>query len=626
MIIEQGDESWEIEPLSRDDTLVEGFYGAESTTDGFELTKVGYDGDGEDVNIIGNSPLEDTPDTFTLTTLELREDTGEDQLPVLLNTVYDTRPIRASTPTGVEEDEDTSKLFLYEDSEGVSLVVIHDSPETDSGGEATFKFDQLPEGDWVVEDGPGDIRRTETDNVVNWRWNTEETDGGAYRFNAEEFSFNLTPSFESGIDSWEFLADDAKEPRRIQLDLNEPVTVRVRGTDRISASATTIAYVPGLDEDPETGGDITNSAFPDEERPFPASGFLPSPIDLLRIGDTSFYGDEIRRLPDKVSSVMELEKEPPGISSDENLRKFRFKNTINIEFNLEDDQIDKESIKIRVNAALPLSNDVESQLPDYIKPIEYLKTGSERPSKTVVHDEETLVKINQIIQGAGGSRFDDRTSVAVSKPRYIYATQSEFNYFGQTIQGVLASTIWGSSNPYTARLINSLGGEGGELDLPGGTPQDNPVIYSWIEMACLANGAKLVRVADTSVFPKHVAYLDGLRVDDSGLTVYFDNRSETSDTSFDVGINEDTNNVWDSFKIEAEQGIVSPYRSPHNSYIEKYDGVNAELSEVYSHPNMLFGKDENGSPLTNQQVIDILESGQQGDGPLDPFPGAGNRV
>jgi len=35
-----------------------------------------------------------------------------------------------------------------------------------------------------------------------------------------------------------------------------------------------------------------------------------------------------------------------------------------------------------------------------------------------------------------------------------------------------------------------------------------------------------------------------------------------------------------------------------------YSGESTKLSQVYSHPNMLFGEDENGDPLTDNESDD----------------------
>lgn len=147
---------------------------------------------------------------------------------------YNYRGIRASadTPTDVEQGAETSKLFLYEDDGGVSLVAIHDfhnAPgSTASGGEAVFTFDGL-DGSWVVRDDSGDWTRSGSSppEKIRWAWNNRNTDGGVFRFASEEFSVTVNPDFRSGITDWEFLSGDARNPQRIDLDLGSPVTVSV---------------------------------------------------------------------------------------------------------------------------------------------------------------------------------------------------------------------------------------------------------------------------------------------------------------------------------------------------------------------------------------------------------------
>lgn len=50
----------------------------------------------------------------------------------------------ANTPRDLER-EDTTQLFLYDGPDGVSLFVIHDEPNTDSGGDVTLSFTGLPQ-------------------------------------------------------------------------------------------------------------------------------------------------------------------------------------------------------------------------------------------------------------------------------------------------------------------------------------------------------------------------------------------------------------------------------------------------------------------------------------------------
>lgn len=135
----------------------------------------------------------------------------------------------ANTPTGLERSG-VSNLFFYSGPEGVSLVVIHDAPDGESGGSAALTFEGLPgEGEWVVEDGPANPNEGTT---VNWRWFPCCTDGGAFRGGlAGDVSITIDPQFggwfdNDWLDEWHLLSGTAEDPDRIPLDPDEPVTIR----------------------------------------------------------------------------------------------------------------------------------------------------------------------------------------------------------------------------------------------------------------------------------------------------------------------------------------------------------------------------------------------------------------
>lgn len=132
--------------------------------------------------------------------------------------------VLANTPTGLEKS-DTTRLFLYEGPKGISLVVIHDAPFDGGGGSVRFDFENLPsDGSWVVRDDTGEgFTRT----TVDWGWVARRTDGGAYRgdFKSQSSPITITPSFQNGIDTWEVLSGDPRDPTVTELDLNQPITI-----------------------------------------------------------------------------------------------------------------------------------------------------------------------------------------------------------------------------------------------------------------------------------------------------------------------------------------------------------------------------------------------------------------
>lgn len=81
-------------------------------------------------------------------------------------------------------------------------------------------------GSWVIRDDDHDHDTYGTTSVY-WKWNGNNTDGGAFRGGLDDgFEVTVDPTFTEGISEWQFLSGDASDPDRITLDVNSPVTVR----------------------------------------------------------------------------------------------------------------------------------------------------------------------------------------------------------------------------------------------------------------------------------------------------------------------------------------------------------------------------------------------------------------
>ena len=146
------------------------------------------------------------------------------------------------------QEDDTSILFLYEGSDGLSLVLVHDQFEGDTeGGALTMQIDDLPEsGEWVVEDDNyGDELDTrqleewdhgETSSRITWVWSDGRTDGGAFNGGLEDgFAIQIDPAFNDDADfrvydgeltDWQALSGTEDDPDRRSLDVSEPIEVR----------------------------------------------------------------------------------------------------------------------------------------------------------------------------------------------------------------------------------------------------------------------------------------------------------------------------------------------------------------------------------------------------------------
>lgn len=147
----------------------------------------------------------------------------------------------ANTPNDVTLEEDSvSQLFFHEYDGELSLVMIHDKPNSDSGGDHRVVFDGLPDsGSWVVKDdrnhAPDDY--PSDGSYAQWGWGACCTDGGAYRWSADEdVEFTINPrghtrregSAFDGIDTWKLQSGDG---RTETLDMGSSVTITIGASD-----------------------------------------------------------------------------------------------------------------------------------------------------------------------------------------------------------------------------------------------------------------------------------------------------------------------------------------------------------------------------------------------------------
>ena len=161
-------------------------------------------------------------------------------------------PTYSSYGTRDLQRPETSQLFLYDGPEGLNLVVIHDAlNDRTSGGAVTFEFENLAGGEWVVGDDRYDApsnydRFSETASGdgwrVDWTWTTGRSDGGVYGPLGEEFAVTIRPAFnraaalygdhyEGEVTDWLALSGDRRDPKRIPLAMDEPLTIRTGTCD-----------------------------------------------------------------------------------------------------------------------------------------------------------------------------------------------------------------------------------------------------------------------------------------------------------------------------------------------------------------------------------------------------------
>ncbi len=166
----------------------------------------------------------------------------------------------AHTATGIEES-DVSSLFLWEDEQGIKLVVLHDHGSDGTGGAASFDFSGGHEGTWTVTDDHGDFPDGSATLAPDWSWVGDKTDGGVYRLSGElPYNVTIDPAFNEeaarepldpgSITSWQFLSGDPIAPEAIALDMERPISIEIEefepaGGEQVSISPPFVWGAPG---------------------------------------------------------------------------------------------------------------------------------------------------------------------------------------------------------------------------------------------------------------------------------------------------------------------------------------------------------------------------------------------
>jgi hypothetical protein len=172
-------------------------------------------------------------------------------------TFYDYGP-PASTSLTDQPLEDTSVVFLHEDSLGVlSLVVINDTIGDPDGGRAQIDLSGLdPDAEWLAKDDPGEVYVDADalgDATARWAWAPCCTDGGAIGDLGDDVdisaSFDPTWTNVPNLAFW-----DADSDSHIELDISKPFTINQINTkaEILDASGVPdqgIDKAPGLDKE-----------------------------------------------------------------------------------------------------------------------------------------------------------------------------------------------------------------------------------------------------------------------------------------------------------------------------------------------------------------------------------------
>lgn len=328
--------------------------------------------------------------------------------------------------------------------------------------------------------------------------------------------------------------------------------------ERRSTSATTITLLPGRSEDSANGGDALNSAMPDYDG---------------KCLDAWFVADDVTDLPDDLQAVEEMRKHLPEY--DVGLRQYRMKNRVELSFATPDGRtVAESSVSHETNA---------DEEPPYV--------GVEgQPG------EENVVR--DIIERDDLDWFDgrDKLRADVEGKRFESGpVAAEID----GIEGVRASVVLGGSDTYIEIMrekfyelgpVKFLEVTGMDVEAVPAFIVQPPNMYTFLELAAMADGTSLARVWDVSRYPKHYLYADGTKRDETE----FEPGSRLSGGEWRP--NENVNERFGQWSFE-EQDLRTPF-APHTrrGYEEFFDHPTA----FGDHPAMTHGED--GDELAAETV------------------------
>lgn len=303
--------------------------------------------------------------------------------------------------------------------------------------------------------------------------------------------------------------------------LEEPVTVQ---TNAVRASATTLQFIPGEEENPSRGGHPLNSGLMEV---FPQGGSvsvdvfghqIDLPIDPVL---DSWLGGDLRNTIEP--KLKDARKKTLGKYTDDAqgaFRHYRFGNGITVSFETTDDGgIIKDTIEVRFSEEAPDGNSNDDPL---------IAFGDEKNSKSVLHDHE--------INGIPWRKWYDGENVRRSnRQRRYYKIDTDFDFDG--VEGVRVTTVWGGYAGFVGDLSRRVGHDTpdffkeiwdwndithliAELALIAAPGRVQflidylvvvPNTYSYIDFIVLADGRRYIRVWDASQYPSLATYVDGRR-------------------------------------------------------------------------------------------------------------------
>lgn len=377
------------------------------------------------------------------------------------------------------------------------------------------------------------------------------------------------------------VAGHATPKRFLRNELRYAMSLGSAGRE-VSASVTTLQFIPGGNENGTEGGDplrgglmqlFSEDNFGVDIRGYSLEAKIYPVLDSWLKGDQTAVEGDVRPGDDELPQDLETaRRKESGKYVDEfgtdAFGIYRFENGVNVSFETPDgERVDEESVEITFNESGRAPPDPAVSLEGRADPV----------SVTPDHG------VNRLPVEEWHGSYAERSN---RKPRH-YEYQTDFEHDG--VQGVRVLTIAGGYAGFVADWAERVGenppaflNEAWDWDLNetlaelawlAAPPQKQfladyltvvPNTYSFIEFIVLADGRRYARVWDASQYPSLATYVDGTRESIEKMPYSPVERL----------------NLWvTAFHVQASAGLT-PYHSPLDLYGRLVDRNDRERFEA----------------------------------------------
>lgn len=326
--------------------------------------------------------------------------------------------------------------------------------------------------------------------------------------------------------------------------------------------------------------------------------------------DAWFIGDQTSDLPDDLEDALEIRKSPAEYG-DREFRQYRVRNQLQVSFPSSDGETidDWSGVTVDTNR-------------DELDPFVLVEgeAGEDNVMRSLVEDapdadDEEVQELFDSIEGNDALRAEREVfpEPGVALPK----SERGNKLVVDGIEGVRVSQIYGGKDTYVLRLHEiywtlqrKYGPAVGALkflDLTGmdfaavpGFVINPPTIYTFVDLAVMADGSRAVRVWDASPYPKHFLYVDGSKRRENGLE---EGTGEAAPGVVNGG------NWVPRQDVNAERFL--PWVTEANAPLTPFDPFSPALYEqlyaagFFSHPVMTYV--EEGAELTDGQLRATLD-------------------